>query len=226
VIDGRALTFRLSGINNQNFLMRDEETGTWWQQVSGKALFGPLQGRTLEPVISDELTFAQWKQESPSGQVLAPSKQYEAKYEDNWEPEVQKLPTPIDFPGSGLKSRDVIMGLEVNGVSRAYPLETVLAQAPIQDRVGGESIVLLTGPDGKSVRAFHTQVEGQDVELFRSEEGGTPHVMDSSSGSSWDFHGCAIDGPLQGKCLQQISILKDYWFDWRNYHHDTSIYRH
>jgi len=34
-IDGLRLTFHLAGINNQNFLMRDEETGTYWQQISG-----------------------------------------------------------------------------------------------------------------------------------------------------------------------------------------------
>lgn len=201
--------------------MRDEETGTWWQQVSGRALFGPLKGRILDPVVSDELTFAQWKQESPGGQVLAPSQKYEGKYEDNWEPEVAKLPTPLDFPGSGLKARDVIMGIERNGVSRAYPFDTVLAQSPIQDRVGGDPIVLLVGPDKKSVRAFHSRIDGNDVELYRSGE----QLVDSS-GDSWDFQGCATAGPLQGKCLEQIAVLKDYWFDWRNYHHDTSIYRH
>ena len=36
-IDGRKLTFHLAGINNQNFIMRDEETGSWWQQVTGVA---------------------------------------------------------------------------------------------------------------------------------------------------------------------------------------------
>ncbi len=187
----------------------------------GKHCLVLYKGRILEPVVSDELTFAQWKQETPQGQVLAPSQNYQAKYEDDWEPEVAKFPTPIDFPGSGLKSRDVIMGIERNGVSRAYPLETVLAQSPIQDRVGGDPIVLLVGPDKKSVRAFRSKLEGKDVELFRTGE----QLVDSF-GSSWDFKGCATAGPLQGKCLEQIAILKDYWFDWRNYHHDTSIYRH
>jgi hypothetical protein len=37
------LNFHLAGINNQNFIMRDEETGTWWQQVSGTAIQGPLK---------------------------------------------------------------------------------------------------------------------------------------------------------------------------------------
>ena len=66
-VDGEVLHFYLAGINNQNFLMRDEETGTWWQQISGKAIFGKLKGATLELVVSDELSFGLWKQESPAG---------------------------------------------------------------------------------------------------------------------------------------------------------------
>ena len=64
-VDGVPLTFHLAGINNQNFLMRDEQTGTYWQQISGAAVSGPLRGRRLKPVASDELTFKLWKAEEP-----------------------------------------------------------------------------------------------------------------------------------------------------------------
>src|SRR5438034_285336 len=63
MIDGRALDFHLWGINNQNFIMRDEQTGSWWQQVSGEAIQGPLKGRRLTGVIHDELSFGIWKAE-------------------------------------------------------------------------------------------------------------------------------------------------------------------
>jgi hypothetical protein len=224
-IAGRELHFRLAGINNQNFLMRDDETGTWWQQVSGKALSGPLKGHALEGVSSDELTFALWRQEAPSGQVLAPVAAYASKYESDWEAEVTKLPTPIFFPGSGLASRDLVMGVAINGVSRAYPLDGIKPDAPIQDRVGGTPILLAVGPDGKSVRAFVSRIDGADAEFFRKSEGGW-NLVDSSSGSEWNFQGCATSGPAAGKCLARVEILKDYWFDWRNYHPDTGIYRH
>ncbi len=70
--NGRELHFYLAGINNQNFLMRDRETGSWWQQVTGRAIAGSLAGSTLELVPNDELTFELWKSESPQGLVLAP----------------------------------------------------------------------------------------------------------------------------------------------------------
>ena len=57
-VAGLRLTFHLAGINNQNFLMRDEQTGTYWQQISGKAVSGPLSGSQLPFVHSDELAVA------------------------------------------------------------------------------------------------------------------------------------------------------------------------
>jgi hypothetical protein len=224
-LNGRPLHFHLAGINNQNFLMRDDETGSWWQQITGKAIFGPLKGRQLDAVLSDELTFGLWKQESPAGKVLAPVTKYQDEYESEWEPKVAKLPVVINFPGTALQSRDILIGMEIGGASRAYPMPAVLAQSPVQDRLGGTPILLVVGPDGKSVRAFVSRLDGKDIELFR--KSGSEWVMvDSTSGSEWNFQGCAITGPAQGKCLQPLPVLKDYWFDWRNYHPETSVYRH
>jgi len=223
-VGGRTLHFRLAGINNQNFLMRDRETGSWWQQVSGKAISGPMQGEALELAAYDELTFGLWKMEAPSGQVLAPVTKDASHYESDWEPKVAKLPTVIDFPKSGLNSRDVILGMEIAGESRAYPLPAVLAHAPMHDRLGGTPIVLIAGPDGKSVRAFVSQVDGKDLELFH--EGDTAWgLVDSTTASEWNFHGCATSGLSAGKCLEPLPLLKDYWFDWRNYHPATSIFQ-
>jgi len=220
------LHFYLAGINNQNFLMRDRETGSWWQQITGKAIFGPLRGSVLELAPNDELSFALWKQESPSGQVLAAVPRDEKEYDSKWEADVAKLPVVISFPGTELKSRDVVIGVELSGESRAYPLDTILKQSPIQDRVGGNPVLIVAGPDGKSVRAFESRVRDSDLEFFR--KSGTPDfvLVDSTGNGEWNFKGCALSGPESGKCLQSLPAIKDYWFDWRNYHPSTTVYRH
>ncbi len=223
---GRVLHFYLAGINNQNFLMRDRETGTWWQQISGKAIFGKLKGARLELAPSDELSFGLWKKESPAGQVLAAVARDQKKYESKWEEEVAKLPVPVSFPGTELKSRDVVVGLELGGDARAYPLDTILKQSPIQDRLGGKAILLVAGPDGKSVRAFESHVDGSDIELFRKSDAKDFALVDSEGTSEWNFKGCATSGPATGKCLPELPAIKDYWFDWRNYHANTTVYRH
>ena len=223
---GRVLHFYLAGINNQNFLMRDRETGSWWQQITGKAIFGRLKGSVLELAPSDELSFGLWKQESPGGQVLAAVRRDEKEYDSKWEAEVAKLPVVISFPGTELKSRDIVIGIELSGESRAYPLETIVKQSPIQDRVGGNPVLIVAGPDGKSVRAFVSRVHGSDFEFFRKSETSDFLLVDSTSNGEWNFKGCAVSGPETGKCLQALPAIKDYWFNWRNYHSSTTIYRH
>jgi Protein of unknown function (DUF3179) len=237
-VKGRALHFYLAGINNQNFLMRDRETGTWWQQITGKALYGPLQGETLDLVLSDELTFGEWRREFPAGRVLAPVPKYAKEYDAGWEPKVAKLPVVISFPGTQLKSRDVVIGVAIDGAARAYPWDRFTKDSPVIDHLNGTPLLLVLGPDGKSFRVFLSRVAGRETEFFlrtdttaadtssdKESSEKKPWSLIDSSGSEWNFQGCAISGPAQGKCLDRVYALKDYWFDWRNYHPGTSVYR-
>jgi hypothetical protein len=263
--------------------MRDRETGTWWQQITGKAIYGPLQGAALELVPSDEVSFGEWKSEVSDGKVLAEVPKYIKEYDSNWEPEVAKLPVVISFPGTELKSRDVVVGLQIPGPGRAYPWDTLVKQSPVMDHVQGMPLLVAVGPDGKSFRVFLARVDGKDTEFFLKAEpvsapaaattdgksppatssavvpaaaAATPNpspshapatpaasptpvsaapvsltpvktwtLLDATTASEWNFQGCAISGPSQGKCLDRVPALKDYWFDWRNYHPDTTVYK-
>ena len=230
-VDGRVLHFRLAGINNQNFIMRDDETGSWWQQVTGKAIHGPLQGRQLKPVFHDELSFAIWKREQPDGRVLKPDEKMVAlgnRYEADWEPQVARMRvvqgTDVD---KRLAPRTLVIGIIIEGKSAAYPLAALQKQSPIIDVIGDVPVVVVLGEDNRSVRAFERTVDGHKLELFREtkKEGSGPvQLIDAETSSTWNFEGKAISGPLAGRQLKKIFVLEDYWFDWRLYHPDTSIY--
>jgi Protein of unknown function (DUF3179) len=149
------LSFHLAGINNQNFLMRDDQTGTFWQQISGRAISGPLAGSRLELVYSDELTFGLWRNEQPNGTVLKPVPKYAAGYEaKNWDIRMAKVRTVLDFPDTGLRSRDLVLGIEASGISRAYPVARILSAKLIEDRLGSQPILIVLGPDERSIRVF------------------------------------------------------------------------
>ena len=222
--NGREFHFYLAGINNQNFLMRDRETGSWWQQVTGRAISGPLQGATLELAPYDELTFGLWKSESPHGAVLAPVTGHEKDYDNDWEKEVAAYSVPVSFPGQGLKDRDVVVGVELAGQSRAYPFDSLLRDKVVEDQVSGTPIALLVAGDGKSVRAFRSQWNGTAIELYRDQTS-NERLIDGV-GNEWNFDGCAVAGTATGNCLERVTILKDFWFDWKNYHPRTTVYRH
>lgn len=227
-VDGRTLNFRLAGINNQNFIMRDEETGSWWQQVTGEAIHGPLKGRRLRSVFHDELTFALWKRENPQGRVLEPDEEVAraGKYAPaDWEARVAKMPvTTSRVADSSLEPRTLVVGLTVGGASKAYPLDRLEKQSPVLDVVGGTPIVIVVGDDGKSVRAYERTIDDRKLEFFVKPDASPLRLVDAETGSEWDFMGRAVDGTLTGRELKKIAVLNDYWFDWKSYHPKTSVY--
>ena len=225
-VDNRPLTFHLAGINNQNFIMRDEQTSSWWQQVTGEAIQGPMKGKRLKAVFCDELTFATWKDEHPASRVLKPDDKVASKYEaSDWEAQYEnfRVVTPID-PADKLKPRELIVGIQLNGAEKAYPFNSLLSQQLILDDLGGTPIFVLLGEDQKSARAFERRLDGRTLEFFVLTENNNRKLIDAETGSLWDFTGRCYSGQLADKQLKPVSILKDYWFDWKIYHPKTSVY--
>jgi hypothetical protein len=225
-VDGVVLTFHLAGINNQNFLMRDEETGTYWQQISGRAVSGPLAGKMLHLIHCDELTFALWKSEEPHGTVMKDVAAFVPEYSPgNWDVRMRRAPTVISHAEPGLAARDLMLGTHAGGAARAFPYEAVKREKLVLDQVGTEPVLLVLGPDNESVRAFsRTLPGGRGIADFYRTTDQSGFMVDSIGGSHWDFRGCATEGPMKGACLTPIEVIKDYWFDWREYNPKTTVF--
>jgi hypothetical protein len=221
VVNGQTLKFHLAGINNQNFIMRDEQTGSWWQQITGEAIQGSLKGQKLTPIDYDELSYGVWKRENPNGRVLRPEE--EKAETSDWEKQVGKMRVTTSVAlDSSLTPRDLIVGVTVNNESKAYPFSAIEKQNPILDILGGIDVVIILGQDGKSVRVFERTVDGKKLEFLVKPD--TGEIVDAETGSTWDFSGQAISGDLAGKQLTRIQTLKDYWFDWHTYHPNAQLY--
>ena len=195
--------------------MRDEQTGTFWQQISGRAVSGALAGSQLKLIPSDELTFALWRTEQPGGTVLKEVAEYSVQYSPtNWDVKMSKQAVVVSHEENGHKPRDLMLGVHINGTSRAYLYDQVLKEKLIQDT----SLILVVGPDNQSVRAFETTANN---DFYRT---GNAELIDSKTGSHWNFQGCATEGKSKGTCLPRIEVIKDYWFDWKEYNPNTSVY--
>ncbi len=208
--------------------MRDEETGSWWQQVSGESIQGAYKGQKLNSVFMDEVTFGVWKREHPTGRVLRPDERVSKNYEAaNWEEEYEKLRviTPID-PNDKLKPRTLIAGIVVNKKAIAYPLPVLEKERLILNTIDTTPIFVILGEDKKSVRAFERSIENRELTFFIKTDSNNSglQLLDSETGSTWNFSGKALSGALAGTQLKPIPVLKDYWFDWKIYHPDTGLY--
>lgn len=227
-VGGRRLTFRLVGVNNQNFIMEDEQTGSWWQQVTGEAIDGPLKGERLEAVPYDIVSFELWRAENPDGRVLAVEEGRLSAYAPaNWVERMQQnMPVPAALvPRGELGARDLVVGLALDGKAKAYPLTVLRDQTPITDVVGSTPVLVAVAADGNSVRAFDRRLDGHTLQLYAVVDTDPPAFFDAGSGSQFDFRGVAVSGPLAGRSLRRIPALTEFWFDWNQYHPDSGLYR-
>jgi hypothetical protein len=221
-IAGKTLHFRLAGINNGNALLRDVQTGSIWQQSTGEAIFGPLKGQHLQIVPSNELTFALWRSERPHGQVLVPDPAYVADYDPkDWEKHIALTHVVVDTSASGIDPHRLMLGITLNGQNKAYPLDILLHEKLVEDEIAGAPLLLLVGPDGASVRTFAASLGGENAMTFVNDNG---IPRDVETASTWNFQGCAVSGPMTGRCLTEVESHKDYWFDWMNHHPATVVF--
>lgn len=72
-LEGRTLDLGVSGaLYRDSLVMYDRETGSYWSQVDGKALRGPLTGKKLSEVPSVVTTWGEWRKEHPQTLLLRP----------------------------------------------------------------------------------------------------------------------------------------------------------
>jgi hypothetical protein len=207
--------------------MIDEETGSWWQQISGECILGPLRGKRLQRIASDEVTLAVWRREHPESTIVRFDPRYRHRYAaPDWEKEVSRVGLAGTWDSrSPLPPRELVVGLEVNGKAVAYPLEVVRQHSPIPHLAGGSPVLIVMGADGRSIRSFSRRLDSQVLEFYRKVGANEIALIDTLTGSTWDFRGCAVDGAMRGKCLDRIQNITEYWFDWLRYHPSTGVYR-
>ena len=208
--------------------MRDQETGSWWQQVTGEAILGPLKGHRLKSVFVDQLTFELWRKEKTNGRVLRPDERIltaEKYVSAKWEEQMARMRIVAGADKDRcLEPRALIIGITLANKSKAYPFAALQKQSPIMDYFGGLPVVVVLAEDNRSVRAFERKVGGRTLEFFKKTDSPTWQLIDAETGSVWDFNGKATSGPLAGQTLKKVPMLEDYWFDWTTYHPDTEVY--
>ncbi len=53
-------------------MFEDAATKSWWRQVTGVAVAGPLKGKQLAEIPSSQLTLAAWMDQYPQSRVFQP----------------------------------------------------------------------------------------------------------------------------------------------------------
>lgn len=65
----RTLSFDVVGIHDIDAILEDRETRSWWDEGTGQAVGGPLEGETLERVPTMMVQWRQWQGDPDTAQI-------------------------------------------------------------------------------------------------------------------------------------------------------------
>lgn len=184
VVDGKRHTFGVSGLlYKSDVLMYDHQTESLWSQIMQEAVVGKLLGVRLTLVPMIHTTWEAWKKEHPKTLVLSTDTGFKREYrQDPYESYAKssQLMFPVGNVDERIPPKDFVLGIEHNGISKAYPFSE-LERSPnsFSDSIGSEKVTIkydsssrtarIRGPDGKDLPsvvaywfawvAFHPKTE-------------------------------------------------------------------
>jgi len=184
-IDGRTLRFGVSGLlYNSGFVLYDHETESLWSQFDGRAIAGPLAGKTLEAVPLRQQDFGSWLVREPKTRILIPPEPNHYDYNESAYAayaEKDGGPFPVEARDRRFHAKELGVGVVVNGKARAYLASLLSAN-------GGRAEDEI---DGKKIVVRYDKARG----VFE-----------------WDVPA-------------GVSLTESYWFAWKAFHPDTTIWK-
>jgi hypothetical protein len=229
VVDGAADTFRLVGMDDWNAMLEDSRTGTWWRQANGEAVAGPLKGRRLQEIPSQQMTWAAWNGRHPGGEVMQP----DSRFADRYERQKAFVEGTNDSPLTGRDRRSwqrkswvvgVLAG-DAGDTARAFDWNELARERVINDQVGDMPIVLLLGADGASFQAFDARPAGSGPRLELERTADPARFRDRATGAAWDETGLALDGRHAGTRLTALPAYQEFWHSWQSFRPATTARR-
>ncbi len=236
----QTLDFGTTGkLRKSDLIMYDRQTESWWQQALGEAIAGEFTGTRLTFLASQVMSFGDFAAEFPVGEVLAIPTEFSRSYGRNPYEGYDSTTRPFLYDGeldARLPATERVVGIKLGDVARAYAFSDLAEQGVLNDELadtpvaiffkGGVSSALDTsrindGRDVGSTVVFDRRLDNQ-VLTFAALENGT--FQDSETGSTWNFIGEALAGPLAGKQLTRVVAFDHFWFAWHAFFPATELF--
>ncbi len=205
------------GVDEGTLILYNKQTNSWWNQLFGKAVSGPMEGKQLVKLPSTMTTWAKWKILHPDTTVYV---KRSIPYDQRFTRETfEKIARMEDGP---IRSNDLVVGLEGHVTSRAYLVRRLTKNRLVNDMIEGQPIAVYLSEDLTTARVLDRKVDGKTLSLEISDG---DQLQDRETGTSWDpLTGEAVAGPLKGKRLEPLVSTYSLWFAWKKYRPDTEIY--
>jgi len=125
-----------------------------------------------------------------------------------------------------MSDSDTVIGLEINGDAKAYPIFILVWHEIVNDKVGGVPVSVTYCPLCYTNQVFERIIDGQEVEFGTSGKLYNSNLLmyDRYTESYWSQAlGTAVKGELTGYELNLIPFDVITWGDWKKLHPDTLV---
>jgi Protein of unknown function (DUF3179) len=125
-----------------------------------------------------------------------------------------------------LADSDKVVGLNINGDIRVYPLQILVWHEIVNDNVGGMPVAVTYCPLCFTNQVFKRIVNGTAVEFGTSGKLYNSNLVmyDRTSNSLWSQAlGRSIVGPYAGITLERIPFDVAFWKDWMQLYPDSKV---
>jgi len=229
-------TFGTSGLlYRSDKLMFDQATHTLWLQITGEPVLGPLAANPapLAMLPMTLTTWGAWKKLHPDTSVLQLTAAFGARWGYRYTPGAADLArSGVAFPvwqrSRLLEQGEPVFGLRLLDHAKAWPVTKVIAEAVLNDRMGGPEntdLVLLGDPDSRAVRAYrrtgHTFKAGPDPGTLLDEAGQPWRVTEEALQPP---AGTEPAGAEKTTPLPRLPGHVAFWFAWFGFHPQTEVW--
>lgn len=215
-VNGQPETFRLVGMDHFNAMFEDSRTGSWWRQVNGECVAGPLKGQRLEEVPSAQLTLAEFASLHPKGLVFQPDPHFTEQYAGLVDYDEGTIASSLEYRDTASwQMKSWVVGVVHKGYARAYDWNDLVRLGAIRDTFSGDTIIVQQPAIAWSGRdqAFQGDTVSFDVNILRT----------TASGYATD----SLSGELSYMTIshsEPIPAYQEFWHSWRTFHPNTTRY--
>ncbi len=223
MIDGQSENFRLVGMDHFNAMFEDSRTKSWWRQVSGEAITGPLKGKQLEELPSEQMTLQAWLTRHLDSYILQPDSLFKKEYDGLEKYDEGKMEGRLERRDSlSWNDKSWVIGISYGLFARAYDWNDLQNRRVINDDIEQFPLLIALENDSASFHVWSRTVAGDTLEFGFSENYET--LIDVNSGSVWDWSGRCTEGIWKGKTLTTVQSYQEYWHSWKTFHSNTERY--
>ena len=218
-MDDRVLDFgNTSALYQNDLVMLDHNTNSYWWQVAGRAIVGELSGEVLTALPSITATWADWVALHPDTQILSRDTGFGQTFTNDafagYEAPVDagRTPFPVDpahFGDRRLTPGTRIIAVEMGDEAIAVAVGAHPGSALALD-FENEPVVVFVDKSGQTAGAYLASLDGEALQ-FEPVAGLEGHFIDGAA-TTWDTAGRAVGGPLAGRQLTAVPSRSTFWF--------------